>query len=315
MLHADSADISSTDIFNRGGKPRFGTTGSGGSALRQCGIFFLIAGAALACGAVEIPKASGKALGVTKGKPFSAGIVFINGRYIPPPYEVERWGVGIRINKIPVMSAVIDWSEFLKTQSGVKVTKTETTVAEPPAPEPEPVANVEPATDDFDMSLDELFDDDPKPKKPAKKVQPRRQPKPAKTSVQVVYSLDGDFEQNDASRALVATINKTRTDINASLMSGGFMCFGDRYPRVAGDARTAKLILEKLPDLMRVSATQESFLSAVRLAGLQFLTDPVCRDIFRNRRDYIKLQSRYERQKQENDIKQLIKETVEKPLL
>lgn len=314
-MHADSAGISSTDIFDRGGKPRFGTTGSGGSALRQCGIFFCLAVAAFAAGAaIEIPKASGKALGVTKGKQFSEGVVFLNGRYMPPPYVVERWGVGIRINETPVIGSVIDWSEFLKTQDGVKTTKTETVVPAEPAPVPDPVVQ-EPVLDDFDMSLDDLFDDAPKPKRPAKKPAPARKPRPARTTTTVTYSLDGDFVPNDASKALVAKINKVRTDINAALMGGGFVCFGDSYPRVTGDARTVELILEKLPEIQRSSETQAAFLSAIRLANLQFLTEPVCKDLFRNRRDYIKLSKRYERWKQDSEIKQLLKETVEQPLL
>ena len=32
-----------------------------------------------------VPTESAKALGVTRGKPFSAGLVFVNGKYIEPP--------------------------------------------------------------------------------------------------------------------------------------------------------------------------------------------------------------------------------------
>ena len=63
--------------------------------------------------AIEIPKASGKALGVTRGRQFDAGLVFINGKFIEPPYVVERWGVGISINGTPAVPQVIDWTEFL----------------------------------------------------------------------------------------------------------------------------------------------------------------------------------------------------------
>ena len=95
----------------------------------------MVAKAAVACvlalsfgvsHAVEIPKASGKALGVTKGRQFDAGLVFINGKFIEPPYVVERRGVGICINGIPAVAQVVEWAEFLKTQQGVKVIKTET---------------------------------------------------------------------------------------------------------------------------------------------------------------------------------------------
>ena len=274
--------------------------------LRQCGIFFSVLLLAMASGAaIEIPKASGKALGVTKGKSFSEGLVFVNGRYVPPPYVVERWGVGIRINEIPVIGAVVDWADFLKTQNGVKVTKTESAAPEPAAPEP--VQTYTPS-DDFDMSLDELFDDAPKQKKPVKKPAPPRRVKQPKTTTTVTYSLDGEFEPNEASKALVEKINKVRTEINTTLMSGGFICFGEKYPRVTGDARTSELMLDKLPEIMLGSASLPSFTSAVRAAGLQFLTEPVCSDFFRNRRDYIKLKSRRERRKQGSEIEKIVED-------
>ena len=76
-----------------------------------------LAAAALAAAAVpEIPKASATALGVTRGRPFSSGVVFIDGKYIEPPYVVERWGNGIRINSQTATGPVISWNEFLKTR-------------------------------------------------------------------------------------------------------------------------------------------------------------------------------------------------------
>ena len=67
----------------------------------------------------EIPKASVKALGRTKGGSFSSGVVFVEGKYIEPPYVVERWGNGIRINSTPVTGQIVIWNEFLKTQKGI----------------------------------------------------------------------------------------------------------------------------------------------------------------------------------------------------
>ena len=77
------------------------------------GLFLLFAVAVMtAMGAFAfqpIPKESAKALKVTRARPFSAGAVFINGKYVEPPYVVERWGTGIRINKIPVTGQIVDW--------------------------------------------------------------------------------------------------------------------------------------------------------------------------------------------------------------
>lgn len=127
-----------------------------------------------------IPRESAAALGVTKNrKPFTEGLVFVNGKFVPPPYVVERWGTGIRINKIPVTGQIVPWSEFLKTQKDVVVETTATPPAEagespsadakpsaapeapsasepgdPPAAEPPPA---ESQSGDDSASLDDLF--------------------------------------------------------------------------------------------------------------------------------------------------------------
>ena len=195
-----------------------------------------------AAAAIEIPKASGKALGVTRGKPFEKGLVFVNGRYLESPYVVERWGTGIRINKVPVIGQVVDWTEFLKTQDGVKVIKTE--VPPPQAAEraPEAVSSPEPVSappekeiagsDDFDPSLDDLFEDEPQPqKKKADVPQAKpvaRKPKSVKPIPTVTYALEGEFSANDASKALLKKVNDKRTQINAQLLDGEILFFPGR---------------------------------------------------------------------------------------
>ena len=54
-----------------------------------------------------------QALKVTVGKPFSAGYVFIDGKYLPPPYKVERYGTVIRINGCQVTREIVPWNEFV----------------------------------------------------------------------------------------------------------------------------------------------------------------------------------------------------------
>lgn len=145
--------------------------------MRKAFIVATFALCALAAGAFPaIPKESAKALGVTRGRPFSEGIVFVNGKYLPPPYVVERWGTGIRINKIPVTGQIISWNEFLKTQKNVKVVEPEPAAddhdaAEPappkekplkekesePAPPPPPAGDDAGESDGGSSSLDDLF--------------------------------------------------------------------------------------------------------------------------------------------------------------
>ena len=252
-----------------------------------------------------IPKASARALGVTKGKPFSKGLVFINGKYLPPPYLVERWGTGIRINSTPVTGQVVDWNEFLKTQSGVKVvtTEAEPATSEQAAPETEAETTseaqpVESAAADVN-SLDDLFDDDsdendvkkkptaarsaPKPKVVRKPAPP---PKPRTT---VSYSMEGDFVPNEETKALVNRINQTRTDIDRTLRSGGFICFGDKYPNLSGDSRLLKKLLAKLPELQQQATEEAAFVSAAYAANIVYLNETLLRELYKNRIDYLQL--------------------------
>ena len=270
-----------------------------------------------AAGMPEIPRASAKALGVTRGKPFSSGVVFVEGKYMPPPYVVERWGTGIRINSKPVTGSIVPWSDFLKTQDGVKVTKTEADSAS--AAPAAATTSAAPAASDSDLddtSLDDLFDDDPKPK--AKKSTSVSASRPAaappKPRVSVTYSLDGEFKPNAATKALVARINAVRTEIDRILRNGGFICFGESYSRVTGDSRSALTLLERLPAIQRSAANLNAFRSAVRSAGLVYLNEVLCEELFRNRIDYRRLQEQHEKMKREAELNNMIKE-ISKPLL
>lgn len=279
----------------------------------KIGLLATVAAALFAAGDVsampEVPMDSAKALGVTKGKAFRSGLVFINGKYLPPPYVVSRWGTGLRINNKPVTGQIINWTEFLKTQSGVKVSKTEApAAAETPAAADEPEPEVQAEEDDSDTSLDDLFDDDPKPKKKAAKRKPLFRKTASKPKATVSYSLDGGFVPNDASKALLKRINAARTEIDRTLRSGGFICFGDNYQRVSGDSRTAKQLLDKIPEMQRDASSAQAFASMVRSGGMVYFTDELCHDLYRNRIDYRKLMDRREQWKKDQQMENFLKD-------
>ena len=262
-----------------------------------------------------IPKESAKALGVTRAKPFSAGMLFVNGKYVEPPYTVERWGTGIRINAIPVTGQIVDWNEFLKTQPGVRLEKRDAAPKETPAAAPaasEPAPSAASAT----SSLDDLFDDDSsaekKDEKPAAK--PAATPvvrKSAAMSGPTAYVLDGAFKPNDASKALVKRINSVRTDIDKILRSGGFIFFGDKYSWVTGDKRTLLTMLETLPELQQNSHELNDFLAGVRTAKLVYLNEVLCEELFRNRLDYRKIKERRKRYLSDQKWSQVLEDAVD----
>lgn len=264
-----------------------------------------------------IPKEGAKALGVTRGKPFAAGAVFVNGKYIDPPYVVERWGTGIRINQIPVTGQVVDWNEFLKTQDGVKMVKKEVAQPKEPAPVAQPDQNATPSEPPAvnASSLDDLFDDDPKPAK----TEPEKAESVAKSvsapvaapvgpKAVMTYALSGKFKPNDSSKALLGRINSARTEIDRILRAGGFACFGDSYSRVSGDKRALMAMLEKLPELEQRSESIDAFRAGVRSAGLIYLNEVLCEDLFRNRIDYRKLKERRERIKSDQKWSQILED-------
>ena len=246
------------------------------------------------------PAEAATALKRVIGKPISTGYVFIDGKYIPPPYKVERNGLVLRVNGLQVSNPVVPWEEFIKTQEGVTVSKTTvgggTDGAAEAAPEPEP----EPEEDDLDdwddddgaSSLDDLFDDDPKPKAAKKKPAKRRAAKPRvkKPTVQVSYSFDGAFTPNEKTQAFVAKINAERTRVDAKLRAGGFYFFGSAYPAgVSGDKTLARKMMAKLPEAMKTSESAEALAAAARQAGLVYLTPAIVNDLFKNRIDYLQL--------------------------
>ena len=262
------------------------------------------------------PAAAVTALNKTVGKPFDSGYVFIDGHYVKPPYTVERYGTVIRINGLQVTGEVVSWEEFVKTQAGVTVTKTETPAAggddlfsDAPEPEPEPEPEAEEEDDDA-SSLDDLFDDDPKPKKAAKKPTRKKtvRPKPKKPVTVVSYSFDGSFTPNERSKALVAKINAMRTRIDSQLRAGGNFFFSARYSNVSGDAGTSRRIMEKLPDAMKRSSDRESFGQACRLAGLSFFPPALLDDLFKNRFDYLQLNERRKADRQKTQWQSLLME-------
>ena len=263
------------------------------------------------------PKGAFKALKGEKSKPIKTGMVFVDGKYLPPPYSVERYGLVLRVNKVQVTGPVIPWEEFVKTQEGVKVSKTVTggdasaesgdgeSAPEPePEPEEEEVYSLSFGDDD---PLADLFDDEPTVKKPGAAKKKAAKPKPKKPTVTVTYSFDGEFQHNEKTLALQKRIMQARAEVETILRNGGFVCFGSSYSRVSGDAGTAKLVLSKLPGLMQSCPNAKSLANGIRSSGITFFPDALCRDLYQNRIDYRQLLERYKAIEDEEKMKALLK--------
>ncbi len=288
------------------------------SQAKKAVLLTAITAAAAASAFEAVPKASAKALGITRGKPFSSGLVFVNGKYIEPPYVVERWGTGIRINSQPVTGQIVDWSDFIKTQDPSRVEKTEKPAQ--PSTAPKPVASAPQVTyaqSDAD-ALDDLFDDEPEAKKaPAPRkpvVAPSRPVIQPSAAPEPTYSLKGDFVKNDASKALVKRINDIRTEIDGMLRRGGFIFFGDGYSRVTGDSRTAEAMLEKLPDLMQRATSVHDLRQGIRSTRLVYINEVLAEQIFENRVDYRRLKERRQKILKDKEWESILNEANKRVL-
>ena len=297
-----------------------------------------------------IPKESAKALGATKGKYIRTGLVFVNGKFLRPPYIVERWGTGIRINKTPVTGQVVAWSDFLKTQDPSVVTATASAEGElppsddaeagglPPPPTDEPPVETAPepppapagvtadsSSSDDVLSLDDLFDsdasDDDVAQKSAPKPEAASAPKPMpkagteksrQKAASPVLKLTGKFVKNDASKALVKKVNATRTEIDRQLRNGGLLCFGDHYARIVGGAQAAADVLKFLPEAQMKATSAEDLQRRLRAARLDYLHELIVRDFFENRIDYRRLQDHRKKLREDKEMDEMLE--LPKPL-
>lgn len=258
------------------------------------------------------PKEAVKALKITKGKPFSSGVVFINGKFIEPPYVVSRYGNVLRINKIQITNPIFEWSDFLKTQDDSVVAKTE--VAEEPVtdePASEPVESAPISMDDDDDDDDplaDLFDDTPAPKKTSRKQAAHHAPaKKADTpKTKTTITLAGKFDLNAKAAMMVNKINAMRTEIDASLRRGCFFCFGSSYSRVSGDRAAANRILQDVPKIMKENSEFGPFSASIRKAGFVYFPPNLVREMFANRVDYLVMQKRWKKVFEEQEFNTML---------
>ncbi len=316
MLHADLAEISSTDILKRGASSSFINTGSGDSVLRQCGIFFILlftcffsvfAQQQVKSSFTQPDIGAVEKLKVRIGSPITTGLVFINGKFIEPPYKVERYGTVIRINSCQATNPVVPWEQFLKTQSGYRVEmsegeyKTETVEEEVPV-EIEEEVEVEVASGE----LESLFEDDVpatsentevrKVKKKVKRVEMQKKSIEKKVLIEgsrrKVVRYDGEFQNNYKVNGFLRKIDKERELVEKRLRSGWLLCFGASYGRVEGDRVAARQLLDVLWQVQRNNNNLDSFIGASQNGGLGFLPRKVLVDFYKNRFDYLKIKKR-----------------------
>lgn len=258
----------------------------------------------------KVPTAALKALKSSKNKKaIRTGMVFMDGKFIPAPYTVERYGTALRINGVQVTGPMIAWDEFLKTQEGAKVVTNTTEIpGEAAGAEPEEPEETYEEDDDDEDPLAALFDDEPKPAKPKAKKAAKKKKAPAgpRQVTTTKVEFNGEFTLNPAAKKLLGRIDDRRTKVDLQLRKGGFYFFGSKYAGTNGDSSIAQRLLKVLPEAMSKAASGEQLYVEMRQKGMTFLTPDICEDLFANRADYVKLIELRKKLEADSQFNQLI---------
>lgn len=267
------------------------------------------------CGFEKVPRDALLALHEARGKPFTGGAVFVNGKYLPPPYVVSRYGTAIVINGHQVTGQIVSWNKFLgprpaapaaSAPSAAKPANSEEKAADEKVEEASSLddlfsddsaasgessaaASAAPAaaaSDEMD-TIDDLFGDEgekpkAKPRAPvAKAARPAAPAAPAGPPPKYVPSA--------RTKQLLDVIDKQRTAYDRALRMNNFYFFSPRYSNVGGNLRVLGIMSEKLPDALKDATSADDLYSRMRRSGLGFVSPEVCTDLFANKRTFLSL--------------------------
>lgn len=230
----------------------------------------------------KVPDPAMAALKGTRGKPFTAGIVFSNGAYVKPPYRVIRYGTAIYVNDQQVTGQIVPWKAFLATQDGYSA----------------PAAPAKAAPSAPKKSVDDLFDDEP--------AKPTASEKAAAEAVEAAAVAAG-FSANAKSEALLKKVNAARLEVQRKLKDGNICFYGSRYGRVIVEPRVAKALLDVLPEAISDAANGAALAAAMRAKGFVFMSRELCEDLIDHRRDYPQILERRRAMREEESLQKMFR--------
>ncbi len=264
---------------------------------RTCSILLALTALALvavaAPGFEPVPEAARAALKGTRGKPFTAGLLFCEGACVMPPYRVARYGTALFVNDRQITGQVVPWANFLATQEGAAAALPKPVAPKPAEKKPAPAA-----------ASDDLFDDGPAAPAPAAAAPaaPVAVPAPAAASETVA------FAENARSKALLKRVNAARLEVQRKLKAGYICFYGSRYARVIVEPRVAKALLAVLPEEIGNAADGADLAAKMRAKGFAFMSLALCEDLIRNRADYPKIRERRRAFEEEASLKRMLEE-------
>ena len=247
----------------------------------------------------EVPEEAIEALGTTVGTPQSSGFVFIEGRYLAPPYTVTRKGNGIFINRIQVEqpfgwtaetlmpSAIVPPKRSADEPKKKELEKTSIFSDAPaqeaaaPATNELVAAEEKPATPPAGNTLDALFGEGTAKAAPEDK----NEAPDDKKATPLILSQ----KQKDEFRQKLDTM---RQRFEVGLAQGEIFLFNYKYGRINGTYGTAKTLFSVLPEAVRYSQSPRDLMTRLNQGGVYFLDINACTDLYRNKLNFMVLSDR-----------------------
>jgi len=219
----------------------------------------------------EVPEEAIDALGKTVGTPQSNGFVFVEGRYLKPPYTVTRNGNGIFINRVQVEQPFSWTAESL------------TPVATPPPQKTEEAL--------AGKTLDALFDNG--------SAKPATEEKEGAGVEKQVITVILTQKQKDSLRQ---ELDNMRMRFEVGLAQGEIFLFNDKNGRINGTYGTAKALFAVLPEAVRYAQSPQDLMARLNQGGVTFLDINACTDLYRNKLNFMVLSDR-RRTLEDNELK------------
>lgn len=257
--------------------------------VRVMGITFVAAFAARAQ-LPEVTEAALAELGIAYGAPGMSGFVFVEGRYLAPPYTVTRRGNGIFVNRVQVEQPVA-WPRGVEPASAARAVDADgdfETVA-PEAAQPVPAQPVEDeAKEKAVKSIDDLFADEEAPVA-APPTAAAARPAPA-AAAQAVRPPEGGHTRDKA--PVIEGLDRIRAGYEQALSRGEIFFFGQRHNRVNGTYGTARTLMGVLPKALRYAESPLDLQNRLKQGGVYFLDIGICGELFKNRNTFPLLEER-----------------------
>ena len=238
----------------------------------------------------EVTEEASEALGSAFGAPQMTGFVFIDGKYIAPPYTVMRKGNGIYINRIPVELPVM-WPRGGTAAGAVTVPKKtidddgdfEIVPAGQTQATPEPAKTVK--------SIDDLFADEDEPEVAAT---PDETAAPAVAAARPATTQSPEEIERDKELAVEA-LERIRKGYEQALGNGEIFFFGHRHHRVNGTYGSARTLMGVLPRALRQAVSAQDLQQRLQQGGIYFLDMVICAELFKNKMTFPQLETRLRR--------------------